>query len=370
MLLYCGYTLFRIWRNVVCQAKNELMRLLINISLLLLTISTYGQVGKISTIMEEIDSKEHLSGVVLVGQDGEVVFQKAYGKANQSFDIPNNIDTKYLLGSLTKQFTAILVMQLVEARQLSLDVPITTYLPAFRNDIGDKITIRHLLTHTHGIPNADLTNRYKPMRKEEFVTKYCETDLEFQPGTQFKYSDIVGYYLLGVILERVTNRDFAKLLKEKILEPLDMKNTGYYSQDTVQQNLATGYIQKENNFLYAPHWDISQSFSAAGVYSTVGDLLKWDQALRGTQLISKTGMETIFTPYSDKIRYGFGWFINDPEINGAKRIFAGHNGGANGYKSQIMRGVNEEYVVIYLSNTDKYVEIRYPIIEVLLSKEK
>ncbi|MGM0580714.1 MAG: serine hydrolase domain-containing protein [Bacteroidota bacterium] len=346
------------------------MRFLLTIFLLLITNSLYRQVEKISIILEEIDSKEHLSGVVLVGRGEEVIFQKAYGSANQSFDIPNNIDTKFLVGSLTKQFTAVLVMQLVEADQLNLDESISTYLPDFRNDLGDKITIRHLLTHTHGIPNADLTNRYKSMSKEEFVSEYCETDFEFQPGSQFEYSNIVGYYLLGVILEKVTNKDFPKLLEDKILNPLDMQNTGYYSQDTVLQNLATGYIQNENSFLYAPHWDMSQSFSAAGMYSTVGDLFKWERALRSTQLLSNSGIETIFTPYSDEIRYGFAWHINDPEIKGKRQLFAGHNGGANGYKSQIMRGVNEELVVIYLSNTDKYVELRYPIIEVLMSNEK
>jgi CubicO group peptidase (beta-lactamase class C family) len=261
-------------------------------------------------------------------------------------------------------------MQQVETGKLNLDAQLTKYLPDFRKETGEKITIRHLLTHTHGIPNADQTDRYKPMTKEEFVKRYCETDLEFSPGTQFKYSDIVGYYLLGVILEKVTNNDFAKLLEEKIYQPLGMKNTGYYSQEVIRQNFATGYLQKVNGFSNAPYWDMSQSFSAAGVYSTVGDLLIWDKALRKTQLISEKGLNTIFTPYNDKIRYGFGWFINDPEINGAKRLFAGHTGGASGYKSEIMRGINDDIVVIYLSNTDKYVEIRYPIIDTIMSDGK
>lgn len=346
------------------------MRLLIKVLFLLTTVAANGQVDKISKVLDEIDSKEHLSGVVLVGQSGQIIYQKAYGTANQSFGIANNLDTKFLLGSLTKQFTAMLIMQQVEAGQLNLDAPITKYLSDFRKETGDKVTIRHLLTHTHGIPNADQTDRYKPMTREEFVKKYCETDLEFSPGTQFKYSDIVGYYLLGVILEKVTNKDFAKLLEEKITEPLGMRNTGYYSQETIQQNFATGYLQKESGFLNAPHWDMSQSFSAAGVYSTVGDLFKWDKALRKTQLISEKGLTTIFTPYSDKMRYGFGWFINDPEINGARRLFAGHTGGASGYKSGIMRGINDDIVVIYLSNTDKYVEIRFPIIEAMMSDGK
>jgi CubicO group peptidase (beta-lactamase class C family) len=346
------------------------MRLLIKIFFLLATVTANGQVERISKILDEIDSKEHLSGVVLVGQGGQIIYQKAYGTANQSFSIANNLDTKFLLGSLTKQFTAMLVMQQVETGQLNLDAQLTKYLPDFRKETGDKITIRHLLTHTHGIPNTDQTDRYKPMTKDEFIKKYCETNLEFSPGTQFKYSDIVGYYLLGVILEKVTNEEFTKLLDKKIFEPLGMKNTGYYSQETIQQNFATGYLQKENGFLNAPYWDISQSFSAAGVYSTVGDLFKWDKALRKAQLISGKGLNTIFAPYNDKIRYGFGWFINDPEINGTKRLFAGHTGGASGYKSEIMRGIHDDMVVIYLSNTDKYVELRYPIIEAMMSEGK
>jgi CubicO group peptidase (beta-lactamase class C family) len=283
------------------------MRLLTKIFLLLATITAYGQTERISKILDEVDSKEHLSGVVLVGQGGQIIYQKAYGTANQSFGIPNNLDTKFLLGSLTKQFTAMLVMQQVETGQINLDAQLTKYLPEFRKETGDKITIRHLLTHTHGIPNADQTDRYKPMTKEEFIKKYCETNLEFSPGSQFKYSDIVGYYLLGVVLEKVTNKDFAKLLKEKIFEPLGMNNSGYCSQETIQQNFATGYLQKENGFLNAPYWDTSQSFSAAGVYSTVGDLFKWDRALRKPELISERGLRTVFTPYSEKIRYGLGW---------------------------------------------------------------
>jgi len=346
------------------------MRLLIKIIFLLTSISASGQSVRISKILGEIDSKEHLSGVVLVGQGGHTIYQKAYGTANKSFGIANNPDTKFLLGSLTKQFTALLIMQQVETGKLNLDLPITTYLTDFRKETGEKITTRHLLTHTHGIPNAVQSDRYKPMTQQEFVKEYCESNLEFSPGTQFKYSDIVGYYLLGVLLEKLTNKDFAKLLAENIFEPLGMNNSGYCSREIIQQNLASGYLQTENGFLNAPYWDMSQSFSAAGVYSTVGDLFKWDRALRKTELISEKGMQTIFTPFSDKIRYGFGWFINDPEINGSKRLFAGHTGGASGYRSEIMRGINDDIVVIYLSNTDKYVEIRYPIIEAIMSDGK
>ncbi len=338
--------------------------------LLFTTFSTYAQIHKISQILDEIDSNNHLNGVVLVGKEGETILQKAYGMANYSSEIPNKMDHKFLIGSMSKQFTALLVMQSVEAGKLNLDAPITTYLPDFRKETGDKITIRHLLTHTHGILNADLKERNRPMPQEEFIEKYCETDLEFQPGSQFKYSDIVGYYLLGVILEKVTNKDFATLLEENILVPLDMKNTGYYTEGIIQEKFASGHIKKGNSFQKAQKWHMSQSFSAAAMYSTVEDLFKWDQALRGNKLLSKEGIQTTFTPYSNTIKYGFGWYLNDPVINGEKHIFAGHNGSANGYKSQIMRGLNDDLVIIYLSNTDNYVELRYPIIEAMMSAKK
>lgn len=346
------------------------MRNLFILLFLFNTLLTYAQVDKVSQILDEIDSNKHLNGVVLVGKEGDIILQKAYGTANFSSEIPNNLETKFLIGSLTKQFTAMLAMQLVEDGKLNLDDPITTYLPDFRKETGDKITIRHLLTHTHGILNADLTDRYQPMTQKDFIKKYCEANLEFQPGTQFRYSNIVGYYLLGVILEKVTIKDFATLLEEKILEPLDMKNTGYYSKEIIQENFATGHIQKENSVQIAQQWDMSQSFSAAGMYSTVEDLFKWDKALRGTKLLSSDGMQTIFTPYNDTIKYGFGWHINYPVINGEKHIFAGHNGSANGYKSQMMRGLNDDLVIINLSNTDNYVELRYPIIEAMMSSKK
>lgn len=343
---------------------------LLNLVFILLTTVAYGQVDAISKIVKKIDSTEHLNGVVLVGQDGRIIFEKAYGLADFEQKTENEIDTKFLIGSLTKQFTALLMMQQVELGSINLDKKINYYLPDFKKETGNRISVRHLLTHTHGIPNAVQTERHKAMEKVDFIKKYCEADLEFEPGTEFKYSDIVGYYLLGIILEKVTNQEFGKLLEEKILQPLGLKNTGYYWPESNPKNLAKGYLQNNSGFTNAPYWDISQSFSAAGIYSTVGDLFKWDRALRTTHLVSYQSLKTIFTPYSSQIRYGFGWFINDPEINGKKRIFAGHSGGASGYKSGIMRGLDDNMVVIYLSNSDKYVEIRYPIVDALMNNRK
>ena len=345
------------------------MRLLIKLSFIVVSIAASGQTDYLKKVAQGIDSQEHLSGALLVGQNGKIIYQEAFGQANYTFGSPNSVDSKFLIGSLTKQFTAMLVMQQVEIGNLNLDDKVTKYLQDFRKETGDRITLRHLLTHTHGIQNANQSERYKPMTKSEFIKKYCETDLEFEPGTQFKYSDIVGYYLLGAILEQITRTEYDKLLVEKIFKPIGMQNTGYFKSEIILSNLSTGYSQTDKGIRNAPYWDISQSFSAAGLYSTVNDLFLWDQALRTNKLVSEKTLKIIFSPYTDKIRYGFGWFINDPEINGAKRILAGHTGGANGYRSQIMRGLDDDLVVIYLSNTDRYVELRYPVIDAVLTRQ-
>lgn len=355
-------------RQVLCSINTLTMRLLISAIFLLTTTATFGQVEAISKVLQVIDRRENLSGVVLVGLNGHIVFEKAYGKANRSFDIPNGVETKFLIGSMTKQFTAVLVMQQVENGILNLDAPIANYLPDFRRDTGGRITIRHLLTHTHGIPNPELTERYKPMEREEFVKTYCQSDLEFAPGTEFRYSNVVGYYLLGVILEKVTRTDYATLLDQKIFNPLGMSSSGYYNHSLILKGMATGYVKQGDGFVGAPYWDISQSFSAAGAYSTVEDLFKWHQALNNSVLLSEGSLKMVFTPYSEKVRYGLGWYINDPEINGRRHIFVGHAGGASGFRSQIMRGIEDDIVVIFLSNSDKFVEVREPLIEAMLNQ--
>ncbi len=340
------------------------MKFIFSFLLSVIIFTLQAQQEKIARTINEIVSKNQLSGTLLVAQNGKIVFGKAFGLANRSFDVPNKIDTKFLIGSLTKQFTAVLIMQQVEAGKIKLDDKISSYLADFRKDIGNKISIQNLLTHTHGIPNAKEAERYKPMTKEEYLKTFCEKDLEFEPGTKFNYSNIVGYFLLGLILEKVTGKPYDQLLNERILQPTAMINSGYLNQKTLVKDFAVGYIRKSDSFENAPYWDMSQSFSAAAMYSTVQDLFLWDQALRTNKLLSAKSRAEIFTPFNST-HYGFGWYIMDPEINGKKKILAGHTGGANGYKSQIIRGIDDDIVVIYLSNDDTFVDVREAIVESL-----
>ena len=186
---------------------------------------------QIDDLMRRYVDNGQFNGTVLVAENGKVIFKKGYGLANMEWDTPNEPDTKFRLGSLTKQFTSMLIMQLVEQGKLKLEGKITDYLTDYPKAAGDKITIHHLLTHTSGIPNytnlpAFKTfnrNRYKPA---DFLKQFSDLPLEFEPGSAFAYSNS-GYFLLGAIIEKVTGKTYEKVLQENIFTPLQMNNTGY-----------------------------------------------------------------------------------------------------------------------------------------------
>jgi CubicO group peptidase (beta-lactamase class C family) len=161
------------------------------------------------------------------------------------WNIPNTPDTKFRLGSITKQFTATIILQLVEQGKIKLDGKLSDYLPDYRKDVGEKVTIHNLLTHTSGIPNYTSQPGFfenvsrNPYKVDEFVKKYASGDLEFAPGSKFLY-DNSGYFLLGAIIEHVTGKPYEQVLKENIFDPVGMKNTGYDHHDTIIAKRATG----------------------------------------------------------------------------------------------------------------------------------
>src|SRR5688500_3790117 len=182
-------------------------------------IGTYAEYGK-------------FNGSVLVAEKGKVIYKKGFGMADMEWNIVNQPDTKHRLGSITKQFTAVVIMQLVEQGKLKLDVPISTYLPDYPKKNGEVITIHHLLTHTSGIPNMTsfprfvkdvMRNSYTPV---QLVNMSADSTLEFKPGERFAYSDS-GYLLLGYIIEKVTDKSYEQVLQENIFTPLRMNNIGY-----------------------------------------------------------------------------------------------------------------------------------------------
>jgi CubicO group peptidase (beta-lactamase class C family) len=184
-----------------------------------------------------------------VAENGKVIFKKGYGMANMEWNIPVETDTKFRLGSITKQFTSMLILQLVQEGKIKLEGKLTDYLPDYRKDTGDRITIHHLLNHTSGIPSyTGLPNFFQeisrnPYSVSDFVKKFASGDLEFEPGGKWNYNNS-GYFLLGAIVERVTGKPYEQALKERILDPVGMKNTGYDHYDTILAKRAAGYEKR------------------------------------------------------------------------------------------------------------------------------
>ncbi len=300
------------------------------------------------------------NGSVLVSEKGEVIYKRGFGMANMEWDIPNQSNTKHRLGSITKQFTAMLILQLVEQGKLKLDVPIVTYLPDYPKSSGEKITIHHLLTHTSGIPNyTSFPNFFKnesrnPYSPQEFVKVFADSTLDFTPGEKFSYSNS-GYFLLGVIIEKVTGKSYEEVLQENILVPLKMNDTGFDHHNVILKNRATGYERRGNSYINADYLDMSIPYAAGSMYSTVEDLYLWDQALYTEQILPRKYTDLLFTPYIPAFgsHYGYGWVIGKAPIGKTKDSLnvVNHGGGINGFNTLITRVPSDKNLIVLLNNT-------------------
>ncbi|HSM96974.1 MAG TPA: serine hydrolase [Rhizomicrobium sp.] len=287
------------------------------------------------------------TGTVLVAKDGGVIFEKAYGLANREWGVPDTLDTKYRIGSMTKQFTATAILQLAEQGKLSIDDPVSKY---YTNAPASwrKITIRNLLTHTSGIPDFTNLPDYEKFMPDdttplEIIERIRNKPLDFPPGTKFAY-DNTGYVVLGYVIEEVSGESYADYIQQHIFAPLEMKDSGYDKPDPIIRKRAAGYYWRKGQWHRPPYISMTVPFAAGGLYSTVGDLLIWDQALYSGKLLSAASLKEMFTPY--KSDYGFGWVI--AKFSGHNSIW--HNGEVNGFHSMILRFPNEHLTVIALSN--------------------
>jgi CubicO group peptidase (beta-lactamase class C family) len=313
-------------------------------------------VSKLQALMARATAGD-FSGAVLVARQGTVVYQAAFGFANREWNIPNDLQTKFEIGSMTKQFTAMLVLQFVNDGKLQLDGHISDYLPYWQ-DTGKRVTLRYLLSHTSGIPNFITMKGFLegPASRthysvSEFAQKYCSGDLEFEPGTKFQYSNS-GYFLLGAILEQVSGQPYEALLQQRIFGPLGMKNSGYAHSETIIPHRAYGYERTATGFHNARFYDMSIPFAAGALYSTVSDLLLWDQALYDEKLLPARLRDLLFKPNLEN--YGFGWGILVPA---AGSPYAGeqipmHGGAIFGFQSVIQRIVQHRETIILLDNSD------------------
>ncbi|MFK5958719.1 MAG: serine hydrolase [Lutibacter sp.] len=313
---------------------------------------------KIDELMNLHNEYAQFNGSVLVVENGEVIYKKGLGLANMEWNIPNQPNTKHRLGSITKQFTSMLILQLVEQGKLSLNGKVSDYLPEYPKKSGNKITIHHLLTHSSGIPEyLMIPNFIKEKSRDqytptEFMSFFKNSPLLFTPGKEFSYSNS-GYFLLGIIIEKVTGKSYEQVLQENIFTPLKMNNTGYDHHSSVLKNRASGYTKNGNEYRNATFIDMSIPYAAGSIFSTTEDLYLWDQALYTNQLLSKKTKALLFTPYMPAWDggYGYGWHISKKSIGEKTDIkVISHTGGINGFSTLISRMPDQKNLIVLLNN--------------------
>lgn len=312
--------------------------------------------AKIDQLARQYAECCEFTGTVLVSEHDKIIFKSGYGFADREWSIPNAPDVKFRLGSITKQFTSMLIMQQVAKGAIKLDGHISDYLPYYRKDTGSRVTIAQLLSHTSGIPSYTDDPKFFPgvsrnyYAVDDFVTKFCSGDLQFEPGSKFHY-DNSGYFLLGAILEHATGKKYEVLLQENILTPVGMHDTGYDDWSTIIPKRASGYEETLDGIENAPYLDMSLPYAAGSLYSTVEDLYKWDQALYTDRLLSPDLKQKLFTPNLEN--YGFGWLIRTipKDEPGAGKTMIAHGGGINGFNTSEVRLVDDHDLIVIFNNT-------------------
>lgn len=317
-------------------------------------VSSQDKYQKIDEYMNKCVEYGLFNGTVLVAEHDNVILKKGFGYANLEWNIQNEPDTKFRLGSITKQFTAMLIMQLVEKGLVKLDGHISDYLSYYPKKTGDKITVHQLLSHTSGIfnytndPSFFRKDRFLTLNAEELTKKFSDKELDFEPGTKWNYSNS-GYIVLGAIVEAVTGKPYEQVLRENIFTPLGMSSTGYDHMETIITKRASGYERGFGTISNTSYLDMSLPFSAGSMYSTVEDLYTWGNSLYTDKLVSFESLKKMMTPVMNN--YGYGLAITRQSINGTDSItIVGHSGGINGFNTNMIRMIEDKNTIILLCN--------------------
>lgn len=315
---------------------------------------------RIDSLLQECEAQVIFNGVALVVDDGKLLLNQGYGFTDPSHTTRLQANDCFNIGSITKQFTAFLVLRLHEEGLLSIHDPLEKYLHILGPESPDsgnrdwakdyaRISIYHLLTHTSGIPN--FTSNPKFNSGED----YTETEmfeiigrpLEFEPGSRFNYSNS-GYYLLGKILEQVSKISYGDLLEREIFEPLEMSNSSF-PLTWPKEGIANGYWRTIEGMAPMPKYSPLTTYSTGGIFSTSGDLLKWEQALYDEDFLSSELRELMFTPY--KNNYGCGWYVRQGyHEDGTYYERHLHGGMIKGYHAFIFRRIPQKQTIILLDN--------------------
>jgi CubicO group peptidase (beta-lactamase class C family) len=306
--------------------------------------------AEIDTYLGALTEENSFTGAVLVARSGQVLLSQGYGLANRDENLPNTPQIRFRIGSITKQFTAMGILILEAQGSLDVRDQLCAYLaecPA----AWQEITLRHLLLHSSGIPDftglADYeATKHLPATPLELIARFRDLPLEFDPGSEWRYSNS-GYILLGYVIEQVSGQPYDAFIQQSIFEPLQMADSGY---DHNLESLARGYTGYGDRWSQGDQIDMSVPYAAGALYSTVEDLYRWDQALYTERLVPQALLDEMFRPAVDTPLggYGYGWIISERQGHRVVR----HGGGGDGFVAVLERYPDDAVTVIVLSNRD------------------
>lgn len=321
------------------------------LTVLFLLITLFGRAQKnysslLDNYLKAQESVNEFSGVALIAKDNKIIYRKAFGSANKEWNAPNTLQTKFRIGSLTKQFTAAAVLQLAEGGKLSLDDKLSKYFPDFPK--GDSVTVHMLLTHTSGIKSYTNMPKFMsiaslPYPKDSVIAFFKNEPFEFSPGTNWNYNNS-GYFLLGYIIEKVSGESYSEYVLRNVIKKADLENTVVDRLDSILINRAQGYSKTSTGWRNADFITMEFPYSAGAIVSTVEDMYVWNKALYSGKIVSSAMLTKMTTPYSNK--YGYGLGIDSMDTH--KRI--GHSGGIPGFISYDVYYPADNINIIVLSN--------------------
>jgi CubicO group peptidase (beta-lactamase class C family) len=328
-------------------------RILVLVAILQATLALAGDYSQKADeyLNRELDS-ERFMGSVMVARSNQIVFIKGYGLANRELQVPNAPNTKFRLGSITKQFTAMCVLKLQEAGKLSVEDPVSKFVPNCSSNWSG-ITIRHLLTHTSGIPNFTgfpdyISTMMLNSPPEKTMQRFQEKSLNFKPGERFEYSNS-GYILLGYIVEKASGKSYEEFVQEVIFKPLGMESSGYDHFEEILPNRATGYSKKGDAWVNSAYIDMTVPHGAGALYSTAEDFFLWYQCWREHKILSAPSWRAMTTP--EKANYGFGISVSEHFRQTTQKVFE-HGGGINGFATSMKWFPEADLFIAAFGNSD------------------
>lgn len=320
---------------------------------------------ELDSILHKYHKNLQLNGTVLVAKEGKVLYQKSFGMADISMKISNSSDTKFSIGSLTKSFTAIAVMQLFEKELLNLHEPIKTYVPELNTTIG-KLTLHQLMKNTSGLPvhlNRMTNLEYRDITSEELIELYNnKATLAFEPETEYSYSNL-NYQLASIVIEKVSGLSYEAYLRKYVFDPIKMVNSGVERTHDFPYDKAKGYDMTNGKLVKSERNYMAYAKGGGDIYASANDLLKWDQALYSDTLVSNNSKTMLFDGKVDKFGgYGYGFkikYYNRHSKSTSKGKIVRHGGSMYGYICNINRYLDDRVTIIILGNIRPF-----PIMEI------